>query len=93
MKISKADLVPTEANLLPAYDSFAELEAACAEFMDTVNHRVHRVTRRTPAEMLAEERPRLHRVPDEPHVVVFGLVSAYDLICRSVYDLTCRSAS
>jgi transposase len=73
VKISKADLVPTEANLLPAYGSFAELEAACTDFMDTVNHRMHRVTRRAPAEMLAEERPRLHRVPDEPHTVVFGV--------------------
>jgi hypothetical protein len=73
VKISKADLVPTETNLRAGYGSFAELEAACADFMDTVNHRPHRVTRRAPVEMLAEERARLHRVPDEPHTVVFGL--------------------
>jgi hypothetical protein len=30
VKIAKADLVPAGANLLPAYASFAELEAACA---------------------------------------------------------------
>ncbi len=73
VKIAKADLVPKETNLLPGYGSFAELEAACQEFMDTVNQRMHRVTRRAPADMLAEERVRLHRVPDEAHTVVFGL--------------------
>lgn len=73
VKISKADLVPTETNLAGEYSSFAELETSCAEFMDVVNSRVHRVTRRVPTEMLAEERARLHRVPDEPHTVVFGL--------------------
>ena len=41
--------------------------------MAQVNGRVHRVTRRVPVEMLAEEAARLHRVPDEPHTVVFGL--------------------
>jgi transposase len=73
VKVSKADLVPTETNLLGAYDGFAELEQACSEFMDRVNTRAHRVTRRAPADLLAEERARLHRVPDEPHTVVFGL--------------------
>jgi transposase len=46
VKIAKADLVPTEANLLPGYDSFAELEQACREFCAQVNARAHRVTRR-----------------------------------------------
>ena len=73
VKVAKADLVPKETNLLDEYASFAELERACGDFMDLVNHRVHRVTRRVPADMLAEERARLHRVPDEPHTVVFGL--------------------
>ena len=73
VKISKADLVPTEANLRDSYGCFAELERACGEFMTLVNDRQHRVTRRAPAEMLAEERARLHRVPIEPHTVVFGL--------------------
>ncbi|HEU5456158.1 MAG TPA: IS21 family transposase [Nocardioides sp.] len=73
VKISKADLVPTETNLRDGYASFAELEAACADFMTVVNGRTHRVTRRPPVEMLAEERLRLHRVPDQPHTVVFGL--------------------
>ena len=73
VKIAKADLVPSQANLLPAYDSFAELEAACAVFCEQVNARVHRVTRRAPVDMLAEEQARLHRVPIVPHTVAFGL--------------------
>lgn len=73
VKLAKADLVPKDTNLRPEYGSFAELEAACDEFMHQVNARVHRVTRRVPVEMLAEEQVRLHRVPDEPHTVVFGL--------------------
>ena len=64
---------PTEANLRDDYGCFAELEQACGEFMTLVNDRQHRVTRRAPAEMLAEEQARLHRVPIEPHTVVFGL--------------------
>jgi transposase len=73
VKVAKADLVPTETNLRAEYGSFAELEAACEAFTVEVNARVHRVTRRVPADMLAEEATRLHRVPDEPHTVVFGL--------------------
>ena len=73
VKVAKADLVPTDTNLLDEYATFAELEQACAEFMAAVNARVHRVTRRVPVEMLAQERLRLHRVPDDPHTVVFGL--------------------
>jgi transposase len=73
VKISKADLVPTDTNLREDYGCFAELERACDEFMTMVNGRQHRVTRRSPAEMLTEEQTRLHRVPDDPHTVVFGL--------------------
>ncbi|HEX2301629.1 MAG TPA: IS21 family transposase [Pseudonocardiaceae bacterium] len=73
VKISKADLVPTEANLLPAYDSFAELEQACREFCGQVNARDHRVTRRAPAEMLAEEQARLHPLPAHPYTAAFGV--------------------
>jgi transposase len=56
VKIAKADLVPKDTNLLPAYESFAQLEAACEAFCEQVNARTHRVTRRAPAEMLAQER-------------------------------------
>ena len=73
VKIAKADLVPCEANLLPEYDSFAELESACTAFCDQVNNRVHRVTRRVPAEMLAEERARLHPLPEHPWTAAFGV--------------------
>ncbi len=73
VKLAKADIVPTETNLLAHYDSFAEVEVACSAFMDQVNARVHRVTRRVPAEMLVEERRRLHRVPDLPHTAALGV--------------------
>ena len=72
MKIAKADLVPTETNLLAEYGSFAELQSACAEFCGQVNNRVHRVTRRIPAEMLVEERARLHPLPEHPYTAAFG---------------------
>jgi hypothetical protein len=72
VKISKADLVPKETNLRAEYGSFAELEAACVEFCEKVNTRPHRLTRRPPVEMLAEERARLHPVAATPHTVAFG---------------------
>ncbi len=72
VRIARADLVATEHNLRGAYEDFDELERACVEFSDRVNAREHRVTRRAPAVMLAEERARLHRLPDVPHTVCFG---------------------
>ena len=39
VKLAKADLVPTEANLRDEYASFTELEAACAAFTEQVNTR------------------------------------------------------
>jgi len=72
VRIAKADLVPTDHNLRGEYDDFAQLERACAEFCDRVNAREHRVTRRAPAVMLAEEQARLHRLPEVPHTVCFG---------------------
>jgi hypothetical protein len=73
VRIAKADLVPTEANLLAAYASFAELTAGCAAFCEQVNARAHRVTRRAPVEMLAMERARLHPLPAAPFTAAFGL--------------------
>ncbi len=73
VKLAKADIVPKDTNLRDEYASFTELEAACDAFMDEVNTREHRATRRIPAVMLAEEAPRLHRVPDTAHTVPFGL--------------------
>ena len=72
VKISRADLVPKETNLLQEYGCFAELEAACEAFCQKVNTRPHRLTKRAPVEMLAEERTRLHPVPTVPHTVAFG---------------------
>ncbi len=72
VRIAKADLVPTDHNLRAGYASFAELEQACDEFCDRVNAREHRITRRPPAVMLAEERARLHQLPAVPHTICFG---------------------
>jgi hypothetical protein len=83
VKLAKADLVPTDANLLGEYGSFADLEAACVLFCEQVNARSHRVTRRAPAEMLAEERARLHPVPAAPFTAALGVtrkVGALSLI-------------
>ncbi|HUY25704.1 MAG TPA: IS21 family transposase [Candidatus Saccharimonadales bacterium] len=72
VRIAKADLVPTEANLLSAYPTFGAFEAACEAVNDTFNSRVHRVTRRVPDELLAEERQRLHPLPEQPFTLAFG---------------------
>jgi transposase len=72
VKLAKADLVPTEANLLPAYASFAELATACVAFCDQVNARPHRETGRRPDELLAAERGHLHALPDEPYAAALG---------------------
>ena len=72
VRIAKADLVPTDANLRADYTCWAELVEACDELMEEVNGRVHRVTRRAPVEMLAEERQRLHRLPERPYTTVLG---------------------
>lgn len=72
VRVAKADLVPTAANLLPAYRTWAQLTDACDAFMTEVNARDHRVTRRAPDSMLADERQRLHRLPDVGYTAVFG---------------------
>ena len=72
VKLAKADLVPTDHNLLPAYESWEQLVAACDAFMDTVNGRVHRATGQRPVEMLEIERSHLHRVPVDPFTAAFG---------------------
>ena len=72
VRVARADLVPTDHNLRPAYGSFAELEAACEEFMADVNTRPHRATLEPPIIRLAEEHERLHRLPRLPHTVCFG---------------------
>ncbi|MCI0686911.1 MAG: IS21 family transposase [Sporichthyaceae bacterium] len=72
VRIAKADLVPTEANLLEQYATFDDLQKACAAFCEQVNARVHRATGRPPVDMLADERDRLHMLPEQPVTVAFG---------------------
>jgi transposase len=73
VRIASADLVPTDANLLPSYTSFSELRGACDEFCERVNARPHRATRCPPIERLTQERERLHPMPDEPFTAAFGV--------------------
>jgi transposase len=69
VKIAKADLVPTTANLLAAYASFAD---ACFEWCERINARPHRETGVAPAERLRIERQHLHVLPAEPHAIALG---------------------
>lgn len=78
VRIAKADLVPTSANLLESYDSFADLAGASRASMDRFNSRDHRETRRVPNDALKDERQRLHPVPDEPHTLAFGHTRTVD---------------
>ena len=72
VRIAKADLVPTTANLLDDYADFASLVAACEGFSNRVNVRPHAETRRPPVEMLATERARMHPIPAMPYVAALG---------------------
>lgn len=81
VRIAKADLVPTATNLAAEFRSFGQLEAACRTFCDQVNDRVHRVSHRRPVEALAEERGRLHRLPERPFTVAFGTTRRVNWDC------------
>ena len=72
VRIAKADLVPTEANLHAGYDSFADLVAGCEQFTEQVNGRVHRETGRVPAEALLVEAERLHPLPVTAFTAALG---------------------
>jgi hypothetical protein len=72
VRIAKADLVPTAANLRPAYTSFTDLGQACWDFCEEVNGRVHRESAQVPAEALVLEQTRLHRLPERPHTLALG---------------------
>jgi transposase len=72
VRIAKADLVPTDANLRGDYASFEELQAACDAFCERVNSRPHAITKRVPAEALETERTLLHPVPADPYTVAHG---------------------
>ncbi|WP_329390206.1 DDE-type integrase/transposase/recombinase [Streptomyces sp. NBC_01351] len=72
VRSAKADLVPTGANLLPAYDSFAELADTCRTWCEQVNSRRHRATGQIPADRLDVERTTLHVLPSEPLALALG---------------------
>ena len=72
VKVAKRDLVPTDANLLDDYASFAALVRACDELAETLNARVHRETGQAPVDMLAEEAAHLHVLPVEAHTSALG---------------------
>jgi transposase len=72
VRIAKADLVPTSANLRTGYNSFAELVEACEAFCVKVNTRMHRETHRVPAEALQVEQGRMHPVPAAPFTAALG---------------------
>ena len=72
VRVAKADLVPTETNLLDDYGSFGELGAGCERFCTEVNGRPHRETGRAPVDALAEERAHLHVLPREPYTAALG---------------------
>ena len=48
MRVAKADLVPTDANLLGGYADWASLEVACEAFCEDVNGRVKPLTDQPP---------------------------------------------
>ena len=72
VRIAKADLVPTKANLRTGYNSFAELAEACEGFGEKVNGRIHRETNRVPAEALLVEQGRLHPILEAPFTAALG---------------------
>lgn len=72
VRVAKADLVPTETNLRGAYDTFADLSAACQSWCEHINARVHRETGAAPVDRLAVERAHLHVLPTEPHTAGLG---------------------
>jgi transposase len=72
VRIAKADLVPTEANLGEAYPDMTALVAACDAFCARVNNRRHRETGAVPVERLVTERARLHVLPSAPYAAALG---------------------
>ena len=72
VRVAKADLVPTECNLLPAYPTFRSLVEACDNLSDELNAREHRESRRVPVEALVEELALMHTLPLEPYTAALG---------------------
>ncbi len=78
VRVAKADLVPTDHNLLDEYEDWQALESACLEFMADVNTRPHRATRQPPVILLGQEHEHLHRLPRLPHTLCFGQTRKVD---------------
>lgn len=72
VRIAKAGLVPTDADLRGQYATFAELAEACRAWCEQVNGRRHRATGQIPADRLATERRVLHALPAEPFALALG---------------------
>ncbi len=72
VRIAKAYLVPTDANLLAAYDTFAEFADAGLTWCDAVKSRRHRATGQIPVDRLDIERTTLHVLLIEPLALALG---------------------
>lgn len=73
VRVAKADLIPGDVNLIEDYNSYQELEVACAAWMEMINNRTHGVTKEVPSATLEIERAILHPVPELPYTAAFGL--------------------
>ena len=74
VKLAKADIVPTETNLLAAVRHFRRGRSGM--FGSSSPRSIPACTARTgrrPVEMLNQERPALHAVPDLPHTAALGV--------------------
>jgi hypothetical protein len=67
VRIAKADVMLTDANLRCAYRQFGDLGAPRVELCDQIHARPHRVSGRPPVDMLVEEPSRLRRLPVQPY--------------------------
>ena len=72
VRVAEAELVPTQYNLLKAYDSFSALLGACEDLCHELNGREHRESWRVPTVALQEELALMHRLPLEPYTAALG---------------------
>ena len=70
MRIARP-IVPTDADLLDDYTSWAELVEAC-DVLDKVNGREHRITRRPPADMVIGNESACIGFPRRAFTTAFG---------------------
>ena len=72
VRVAAADLVPTEANLLPGLHDLRRAEQACGAFSAQVNGRVHRAPGGSRSRCWPRSAP-LHRLPARPFTACFGV--------------------